>query len=60
MWATASLVMAPGGSLRGPMQGGGSFVRTRPPVTEVWPWRLDPVTATIDDQAIVDVESCRE
>jgi hypothetical protein len=53
MWATASLVMAAGRVLAR-TSAGWRFLRVNEAAAaEVWPWRLDPIAATIDDQAIV-------
>jgi hypothetical protein len=57
MWATASLVMAAGRVLAR-TDAGWRFVRPNEAIgAEVWPWRLDPITATINDQAIVEWSS---
>lgn len=54
MWATASLVMA-AGRILARTDAGWRFVHANEAAgAEVWPWRLDPITATIDDQAIVE------
>jgi pyrimidine-specific ribonucleoside hydrolase len=53
MWATASLVMAAGRVLARTPAGWRFVPANEAAGAEGWPWRLDPITATIDDQAIV-------
>jgi hypothetical protein len=54
LWSTASLVMAAGRVLAR-TQAGWRFANPEEAATasEIFPWRLDPITASVDDHAIV-------
>jgi hypothetical protein len=53
MWSTASLIMAAGRALAH-TRDGWRFVPARSAGNdEVWPWRLDPISASVDDTGVV-------
>ncbi len=53
MWATASLVMATDRVLGRTAEGWRFISASSPDIIEIWPWRLDPVQASVDDQGHV-------
>jgi pyrimidine-specific ribonucleoside hydrolase len=60
LWATASLVMGAGRVLARNKEGW-RFVPARSVRNEdVWNWRLDPISATVDESAIVDWKLAHE
>jgi len=56
LWATASLVMGAGRLLARTVDGWRFLPATSSSASEVWQWRLDPVSASIDDRAEVQWE----
>lgn len=53
MWATASLVMATGRVLGRTAEGWRFISASSPDIIEIWPWRLDPIKASVNDQGDV-------
>jgi pyrimidine-specific ribonucleoside hydrolase len=54
LWSTASLVMAAGRELGRTWEGWRFLPCTAPAPDVSWPWRLDPIHATVDDDGGVD------
>jgi hypothetical protein len=53
LWATASLVMAAGRVLARTSQGWRFVAAADTGEVEAWPWRLDPIEATVNEHAQV-------
>ncbi|RPH34094.1 hypothetical protein EHM92_07980 [bacterium] len=60
LWSTASLVMGTGRVLARTADGWRFVSNGAPGKEEVWPWRLDPVNATVNEQAEVQWQIAEE